>query len=497
MLEAYASAIGTLFEPVNLLVLLGAVVLGLVVGAVPGLTGHVAIPLLLPFIFGMSPEIALILVVALHAVIFTSGSIPAILMNIPGTGPNAAAAVDGYPMSQRGEGIRAIGAGATSSMFGGILPVFLALAMVPLVMPVVMAFGQPEMAALVLLGIAFMGALSTGSITKGILSGMLGLMLSFVGYQSMTGIHRFSYGSTFLWDGFEIIPFVLGLFGLSEILHLFVSGRAGIAYGKVVFRFSEAFEGAKDVWRHRWLWLRSTVVGYVIGVIPGLGAEVATWICYGQARQTSKHPEKFGTGVVEGVIAPEAANNAKEAGSLLTTMALGIPGSGIMVIMMAAFMMVGVAPGPSMLDEHLPLAITLLMGIALANVVGGLICLLTAPLLARITSVNLDFIFTAVFVLMLAGVISATLSPLNFIVLLAFGLLGLLMKIYGYSRPALFLGFVLGAMFENYSLLSVKIYGPFFFARPIPVVMLLLIVMVLTLPSIRRAVSRYRQRRGA
>jgi len=494
MLEAYASAIGTLFEPVNLLVLLAAVIGGLVVGVIPGLNAMIVLPLLLPFIFSMPVEIALIMVIALHAVVFTSGSIPAILLNIPGTGPNAAAAVDGYPMSQRGEGIRAIGAGATSSMFGGIVPVFLALAMVPLVMPIIMAFGQPEMAALVLLGIAFMGALATGSVTKGILSGMLGLMLSFVGYHSMTGIHRFSYGYTFLWDGFELIPLVLGLFGLSEMLHLFMSGRTGVVRGKAAFRFSEVLEGAKDVWRFRWLWLRSTVIGYIIGVIPGIGAEVATWVCYGQARQTSKHPERFGMGVVEGVIAPEAANNAKEAGSLLTTMALGIPGSSIMVIMLAAFLIVGVTPGPGMMDENLPLSITLLLGIALANVVGGIICLLAAPLLARVASVNLDFIFTAVLVMMLAGVIAATLTPLNFIVLLVFGLLGLVMKIYGYSRPALFLGFVLGAMFENYSLLSVKIYGPFFFARPIPMVLLLVVVIVLALPYMRRTVSRLRRR---
>ena len=147
--------------------------------------------------------------------------------------------------------------------------------MVPLVMPVVMAFGQPEMAALVLLGIAFMGALSTGSITKGILSGMLGLMISFVGYQSMTGIHRFNYGSIFLWDGIELIPLILGLFGLSEILHLFMSGRTGIVQGTAAFTYSDMFEGAKDVWRSRWLWLRSTVIGYVIGVIPGI---VFSWL---------------------------------------------------------------------------------------------------------------------------------------------------------------------------------------------------------------------------
>ncbi len=494
MLEAYASALETLFQPINLAVLLAAVIFGLIVGVIPGISGLIALSLLLPFIFNMPLEIALILIIALHAVVFTGGSISAILLNLPGTAPNAATSLDGYPMSQRGEGARAIGASVTSSMFGGVIPVFFALAMIPAIMPMIMAFGQPEMAALVLLGLSFLGILSSGSFTKGILSGMLGLMISFIGYHSITGVHRFSYGTAFLFDGIEIIPLVLGLFGLSELLYLFMKGQPTIALKTVDARLTDVFEGAKDVWRHKWLWFRSSVIGYIIGVIPGIGAEVATWICYGQAKQTSKYPEKFGTGVVEGVIAPEAANNGKEAGSLLTTMALGIPGSTVMVIILAALLMVGITPGPTMMDEHLPLALTLLLGIALANIVGGIICLFAAPYLARIASVNLDFISTGVLILIFAGVFTVTLAPLNFLVVLCFGLLGLAMKLYGYSRPALILGFVLGASFENYIWLSVKIYGPLFFFRPIPMVLLAIIFLMVGFPYLRKAFPRLQGR---
>jgi len=494
MLEAYASAIDLLFQPINLLVLLAGVIIGLIVGVIPGLGGLIALPLLLPFIFHMSPEIALILIIALHAVVFTGGSISAILLNLPGTPPNTATTLDGYPMSQRGEGARAIGAAVTSSMFGGVIPVLFALAMVPAIMPMIVAFGQPEMAALVLLGLSFLGVLSSDSFSKGILSGMLGLMISFIGYHSITGVHRFSYGTTFLFDGIEIIPLVLGLFGLSELIYLFMSGQTTIARKSVTANLSNVLEGVKDVWRHKWLWFRCTILGYIIGIIPGIGAEVATWVCYGQAKQTSKYPEEFGTGIVEGVIAPEAANNAKEAGALLTTMALGIPGSTIMVIVLAAFMMVGITPGPRMLDEHLPLVLTLLLGIALANIVGGIICLLAAPYLARVASVNLDFVFTGVLILMLAGVIAVTLSPLNFVVVMCFGLLGLAMKTYGYSRPALILGFVLGALFENYTWLSVKIYGPLFFFRPIPMILFAVIFLILGFPYLRKAFSHFQGR---
>jgi TctA family transporter len=493
MLEAYGTAIATLFQPLNLLIMLVAVLVGLIVGTIPGIGGATTVVILLPFIFRMSPEVALILIVGLHAVVSTSGGITSILLNIPGEGPSVVATLDGFPMTKKGEGGRAIGAAVTASMAGGIVPVFLALAMVPAIMPIIMAFGQPEMAMLVLLGISLLAALTGGSVTRGLISGALGLLLSLVGYHSVTGVHRFSFGTAFLYDGIELIPLALGLFGVSELFHMAMSGETAIAQ-RAAAKLSGVVEGMKDVWRHKWLWFRSTIIGYIIGIIPGIGAGVATWVCYGQARQTSKHPEKFGTGVVEGVIAPEAADNAIEAGDLLTTMALGIPGSAVMAIFLAAFIMVGVTPGPRMMTEHLPLALTLLLGIALANIIGGIICLFAAPYMARLASVNLDFLFPGILIVALIGIYVATLSPMNFIVALAFGLLGLVMRRYGYSRPALLLGFILGSMFENYSLLSIKIYGPLFFIRPIPLTLLIIMILLLNYSYLKRALSGLRRR---
>ena len=197
---------------------------------------------------------------------------------------------------------------------------------------------------------------------------------------------------------------------------------------------------------------------------------------------------------MEGVIAPEAANNAKEAGALLTTMALGIPGSSAMAILLAAFLMVGVTPGPAMMVEHLPLALTLLLVIALANIVGALICLFAAPYLARVASVNLDYLFPGIVIVALAGVYVATLSSMNFITVLAFAILGLVMRLHGYSRPALILGFVLGGLFEKYSLLSVKIYGPLFFLRPIPLILLVIMILLLIYPFLTRVILDFRRR---
>lgn len=493
MFEAYGTALATLFQPINLLILFVAVLTGLIVGIIPAVGGLAVLPLILPFIFRMPAEVALILIIGFHAVIFTSSGITSILLNIPGTAPSAATMVDGFPMTRKGEGGRAIGAAVTSSMAGGIIPVFLALAMVPLVMPIIRALGQPEMAILILLGISFLAALTGGSVIKGMLAGMLGLLLSFVGFHTITGVHRFSFGTTFLYDGIELIPLALGLFGLSEMFYLVMKGETAISQ-KAITKLSGVMDGVKDVWRHRWLWFRSTVIGYVIGIIPGIGAEVANWVCYGQAKQTSKHPEKFGHGAVEGVIAPEAADNAKEAGAMLTTMALGIPGSSVMALFLAAFFMVGITPGPTMMVEHLPIALTMLLGIALANLIGGFICIFSARYLVRLASVNLDFLFPGIISVALVGVYVATMSPMNFITVLAFGMLGLAMKIYGYSRPALILGFVLGGLLENYSLLSIKIYGPLFFLKPIPLTMLIVMALLLSYPYLKKGVSNLRRR---
>ncbi|MFH1003167.1 MAG: tripartite tricarboxylate transporter permease, partial [Chloroflexota bacterium] len=290
MFDAYGPALATLFQPVNLLIMLGAVILGLTVGVIPTIGGLVSMPLLLPFILQMPAETALIMLVAFHAVIFTGGSITAILLNIPGTSPNAATLLDGFPMNQKGEGARAIGAAVTASMAGGVMPVFLALAMVPLILPIVVAFGQPEMAMLVLVGISFMAALTGGSVIKGIIAGMVGLLLSLVGYHDVTAVHRFSFGSAFLYDGIELIAMTLGLFGLAELFHILMRGQTTIAQTASVAKLSGVFQGALDVWRHKWLWLRSSLIGYVVGIIPGIGGDVSIFVAYGQAKQTSRHP---------------------------------------------------------------------------------------------------------------------------------------------------------------------------------------------------------------
>jgi TctA family transporter len=489
VLEAYGTALSLLFQPINLLILFLSVIIGLFVGIIPGLGGGTMVAILLPFLFTLPAETAMLLLIAMHAVVFTSGGITSILLNMPGETASAATCLDGFPMTQKGEAGRAISAAVVSSMAGGILPVFFALIMVPLMIPIILAFGQPEMAMLVLLGISFMATLSGKSVIKGLISGFLGLLISSIGYHIVTGVERFTFGTTFLYDGINIIPFALGLFGLSEIFDSGLKGKTSIAQYTIT-NFSGVLEGVKDVWHHRWLWLRSTLIGYFVGIIPGIGGQVATWISYGQAKQSSKYPEKFGTGISEGVIAPEAANNAKEAGSLLTTMAFGLPGSSIMVLILSALIIVGIAPGPNMLTNNLALSLTLLIGIALANIIGGMLGLLAAPQLSRVSTIHFHFLFPSVLILSVIGIYISTHSMWNLVLLIVFGLLGLIMKRAGYSRPTLMLGLVLGAMFENYMQLSIKLYDPLFFFRPIPIVLLVMSFLVIFNQQIRASISR-------
>ncbi|MFH0914247.1 MAG: tripartite tricarboxylate transporter permease [Chloroflexota bacterium] len=486
MLEAYGQALAFLFQPMTLVLMTVAVIIGLVIGIIPGIGGMLGVALMLPLLFGMPKETALTFLVAFHAVTFTGGSITAILVNIPGTGPNAATTLDGFPMNQRGEGARAIGAALNASMLGGIVPCFLALAMVPLILPVVMAFKTAEMAALVLVAIASMGALTGRSAMRGLISGVLGVLMATIGFQGVTGVYRFTFGSSYLYDGLGIVVVALGLFGLTELLEMAIKGQASIATGEVKSRLSDVFVGCMDVFRHWWLWLRATIIGYIIGILPGVGAETAIWVAYGHAKQTSKHPETFGTGNIEGVIAPESANNSKEAGDLLTTMAFGIPGGPVMALYLGAFLMVGVIPGPRMLIDHLPLALTLLLGIALANLIGGVICIFSAPYLAKVASVRLDLLFPLVISLILVGGFADRSSMTNLIVIIFLGVLGLFMKRYHFSRPSLLVGLVLGRLLEDYILRGIQLSGPLFFVTPISLALLAVLALTLAYPFLQK-----------
>jgi TctA family transporter len=475
-----------------LLFVLAGTLIGVVIGIIPAIGGLVGVAVLLPFLITLTPEQALPFIIALSAVTFTGGLITTVLVGVPGTGPNAATLVDGYALMQKGQGGRAIGAGLTASGMGGMLSGILALGFIPLVIPMILALRSGDMVFIILLGLAFIGVLGGKSIIRGVLSGGLGLLISFIGFQASTGLQRFTFGSLYLYDGIPLIPFTVGLFALPTMVELAISGGSLSKTIGTYRGMAELFEGVRDVFHHWRLWLRSSIVGYIIGVIPGVGAEVSTFVCYGQAKHLSKHPEEFGKGSIEGVIAPESGNNGKEGGSLITTLALGIPGSAMGALILTAIRFGGLTPGPQMLTEQLPLSISLVLVVIVSSLVATVICFPTAGWLVRIAYLPGALIIPVVLVIAIAGAYVSTEFFNNIVVALIFGAIGVAMIRFSFSRPAMLLGYVMGYIFERKFWLAYGTTGPTFFMTPISLSLLVLFFIILFLNPLRRLYGQWR-----
>ncbi|MFC2060872.1 tripartite tricarboxylate transporter permease, partial [Chloroflexota bacterium] len=437
--------------------------------------------------FGYLRGLPLLLFVSVPAT--AGGSIPAILLNIPGTELNVVTMLDGFPMTKKGKAGRALGAAFMASGLGGIGGVFLALALIPAIIVIVKSIGSPEQWALVLLGIVFIGSMG-GSKARGLISGLLGILISLIGYEAATGIGRFTFGTAFLYDGLGLVPVLLGLFAVPELIDIVQRGSI-VETTEIPKRImGDIWEGMKDVFRHFGLFVRSNVIGFLIGVLPGIGGAASIFVAYGQAVKTSKHPEMFGTGIVEGVIAPEAANNAKEGGALLPTLGFGIPGSVGMTIILAGFIMVGLQPGPTMLTEHLDLCFNLLWSVAAVNIVAIIICLAFIRYAIKVAYISADYLAPVIAVFVCAGVFAYHEYLLDFVVLLTLAALGYCMKRFDYSRPALILGFILGTMFERNLFISLSAYGPEFIYRPIVLVILTMAVVIAVGDQIRAGATK-------
>jgi TctA family transporter len=472
-MDVILSSLGRLVTDPSLWVLmLGAIVMGMVLGAVPGIGGRVGIVLAIPFVFNLDLLSGAVFLVAMHAVVHTGGAIPAILIGVPGSGSDAATVCDGFPMTQNGEAGRALGASLAASAVGGVLGAVFLAALMPIARPTILAFGPAEFFFLALFGITLVGAISGGDVNKGVIVGALGLMTSFVGAEAQTGTLRFTLGQAVLGDGIDVVTAVLGIFAVPECLALAtrspMTPTAQTAPAR--YQFREVLTGIADVARHWGLTLRTSLIGAVIGLIPGLGADVASWMCYGHAAQTSKHPERFGHGAVEGVIGPEAANNSKEGGALLPTLFFGIPGSTGMALMLGALIMLGLQPGPAIATEHLDLVWTLIWTLVISNVVAALMFLGVARWLALVIHVRAGLIVPFVLLFAAIGAYVAG-GRHSLIVMAAFGVLGLALTRTGWPRSPFVIGVVLGPIMEVSLHQALTIWGPAFVLRPLALVL--------------------------
>jgi TctA family transporter len=464
-----------------------AVLTGAIFGAVPGIGGKVALVLLIPLSFGMDATAGAVFLLAMHSVVHTGSAVPSILCGVPGTGPSAATVVDGYPMAQRGEAGRAIGASLAASGAGGVIGALALALMLPIIGPLILAFGPPEIFLLAILGITFIATLSGKSLLKGLIVGCFGLMLAFVGMDPQTGVARFSFGQLFLWDGVDLVTAILAFFAIPEVIALGIRGGSISALDRRTANYSlaQVLAGVADVLRHRWLTLRASVIGVAVGIIPGLGGEAAAWLCYGHAVQSSPAPERFGQGAVEGVIAPEAANNSKEGGALLPTLFFGIPGSSGMVLMLGAFVMLGIQPGPQLMLTGMDLVWTLIWTLVIANLLCVVVLFALARWLGLIAFIRGSFVIPFVLIFALLGSWLSSSSWESLVLLLAFGLLGWAFKREGWPAPPFAIGLILGGIAEVSLHHTLAIWGPEAFLRPLSLVLIGLILASLTL-SLRR-----------
>jgi len=458
--------------------LCAGVLVGLAIGILPGLGGIVGMTILLPIIYGMDPHAAFALLIGMVAVIPTSDTFPSVMMGIPGSSGSQATIMDGYPLAKKGEAARALGAAFAASLTGGLFGAAVLTGVIPIARPIVLSFGSPELFMLALLGMSMVGVLSGNKPIKGVLAGGIGLMIGAMGDAPALPEYRYYFGIEYLMDGIPLVIVGLGLFAFPEIMDLLIKGKA----------ISEAttlgkgwLQGVRDAISHKFIILRCSIIGVIVGFLPGLGGTVVDWIAYGHVIQTTRDRENFGKGDIRGVLAPESSNNAKEGGGLIPTLLFGIPGSGSMAVFLGGLVILGIQPGPAMVTEDVDLLYTAIWSLALANVFGAGLCILLSKPISRLTVIPFTYIAPFMILIITLASYQATRSWGDLIALLVMGVLGWVMKQYGWPRPAALIGYVLSDNIETYLFISVQRYGISWIARSGVIILALIIIVSLAL----------------
>lgn len=487
MLDVLGDSAGVLFEWQNIGYVALGTVLGLVFGVLPGLGSIQAIALALPLTFGMEPLTALCFLGAIYPSSMYGGAITSILINTPGDPTSAATIFDGYPMARRGQAGIAIGAATAVSFIGSTVGVLLlALAAAPLAR-VAVNIGSPDYFAAAILGLVVVGVTTRGSARKGLVSAGLGLVLSFVGFSAVLGYPRFTFDTMYLQDGIPFVAMAVGLFGLSEALFLLQRGGS-IAEHKEMR--GGVLQGVRAAFRYPVTIVRGTTIGVLVGLLPGMGATAANFIAYGEEQRASKTPERFGTGHLPGVMAPESSNNASMGASLIPTLTLGIPGSAGAALLLGGVVMHGLRPGASLFTEEATTTYAFVISLLVASCLFAVLGLALAAPLARITIVPVEVLAPIIMVLSITAAYATRQSFEDVLVAVLSGIVGYLMRRNGYSLVPLIVGFVLGPIVENnYHQTMIISDGSYliFFTRPVSLVLLVLSGIVLAVQaSIRR-----------
>ena len=487
MLDALSQGFFIIIEPHRLLLLWAGVLCGLGLGILPGIGGVAGTALLLPFTYKMDPAAAMALLLGLAATTTHGDPISAIVLGAPGHAASAATTLDGYPMTKRGEGARALGAAYMSALMGGLFGAALMAVALPLARPLILYIGSPELLALAVFGLSMVAALSGDSPLRGVTMACFGVMIAMIGSDPQTGTLRWTMDSLYLWDGMPLVPVTLGMFALPELCDLLIARTAVFkTEGKVQDNWAGLWQGSRDCFTHWWLVLRCSWIGSVIGAIPGIGTSVIDWISYGHALKTEKGAkDTFGKGDVRGVIAAESATCSREGGALIPTIVFGVPGSAGMAILLGAFLMHGLVPGPDMLTKNLSITYAMVWSIAIANILGSGLCYLFSSQFAKFATLRYTLILPFVLSLVYIGAFEGQRDWGDLYSLLIFGIFAWITKHMKWPRPPLVLGFILGKILERYMFISIERYGSTWLERPVVIVLFLMAGLSLLVPFLK------------
>lgn len=483
-MDLYLSGLQYFTNPAMYLSSFLGVLVGIVFGALPGLTATMTIAVFIPFTFGLSPFIAFAFLLGLYSGSVYGGSISAILINIPGTPSAIATSLDGYPMSQMGKAGEAIGISTISSTLGGFFSVIVLMFAAPAIASVALKFSAEEYVGITLIGLSIIAIISPGSTIKGLISGVLGLIIGIVGMDPITGYPRFIMGYAELLEGIDSIPVMIGMYGLSEMLVQISSSEYKVT---VKQKLSKLVPPIKDIKQIFGTVVRSSFIGVLIGALPAAGGSIASLVAYGQEKRFGKRKELLGTGIIEGVAAPEAANNASTGGALIPMLTLGIPGDAMTAVLMGGLIIQGLRPGPLLFQQQMPFVSSIFISLLLSVVFMCILGLLGAPIFAKLISVPKKYLIPAIIVFSLVGSYAISNSIFDIWVLIISGIVGFALRKIGLPIAPIILGMILGPLFEsNFRRALMLSSGNWatFVQRPISLAFLIVVVVVLAGPAV-------------
>ncbi len=485
-MDLYLSGLHFFTNPVIYLSSFLGVLIGIVFGALPGLTATMTIAVFIPFTFGLSPVIAFAFLLGLYSGSVYGGSISAILINIPGTPSAIATSLDGYPLSQMGRAGEAIGISTISSTLGGFFSVIVLMFAAPAIASVALKFSAEEYVGITLIGLSIIAIISPGSTVKGLMSGVIGLIIGIVGMDPITGYPRFIMGRAELLEGIDSIPVMIGMYGLSEMLVQISSSEYKVTVKQKLSRLLPPIKHIKQIFGTV---VRSSFIGVLIGALPAAGGSIAALVAYGQEKRFGKRKELLGTGIIEGVAAPEAANNASTGGALIPMLTLGIPGDAMTAVLMGGLIIQGLRPGPLLFQQQMPFVSSIFISLLLSVVFMCILGLLGAPVFAKLISFPKKYLIPAILVFGLVGSYAISNSIFDIWVLIISGIVGFVFRKIGLPIAPIILGMILGPLFESNFRRALMLSGgnwATFVQRPISLAFLIVVVVVLTGPAIMK-----------